>query len=271
MAGYTPLRRWRQFFPAFDAIHGAIEATDPAVLAKDELGCARVLQGFTAEVAQLLRDSAWNDPAERFCVILDDLMVEYLVTLRTVPVAPSVLASTGVAKAVGALYEHQSEKIRGLAREIVGGWREAVEKELGRAMEGLLIGQDLKPVVPVAGEKKTASVVRNNRGTVPEAWRWLVAKGPIPYCYTHLALPSEAKAMAAHSPLRRWKRFFAAFDAAIVASGGEDAHECVVVLRKGKVDIVQNLCGDAVEDLCRILDDVMFEYLVALTRRRRCP
>ncbi|TVU07736.1 hypothetical protein EJB05_41105, partial [Eragrostis curvula] len=175
MAGYTPLRRWRQFFPAFEAIHSAIEASYPAVVAKDDLGWARELQGFTAEVAQFLRGSAWNDPAEDLCVALDEIMVEYLVTLKTVPVTTSMLASTGLANAVGVLYEHQSEKIRGLAREIVGGWRESVVKEEFRRDRTAMEGQDLKAVVvsvaAVDGEKKTqveketktASVVRSSR------------------------------------------------------------------------------------------------------------
>ncbi|TVU08630.1 hypothetical protein EJB05_42039, partial [Eragrostis curvula] len=115
MAAPSPFHRWKRFFPAFDAIHGAIEGADPASLAKDELGCARYLQSAKAEVVEILCDFPWNH--EDYCQILDDLMVEYLVTLKTVPV------TADRACAVVALEEHESEKIRGLARELIHQWR----------------------------------------------------------------------------------------------------------------------------------------------------
>ncbi|TVU08671.1 hypothetical protein EJB05_42082 [Eragrostis curvula] len=125
MAAPSPFHRWKRFFPAFDAIHGAIEAADPASLAKDELGCARYLQSAKAEVVEFLCDFPWNH--EDYCQILDDLMFEYLVTLKTVPVTRTALASTDLAKAVGLLQEHESEKIRGLARELIHQWRKSDE------------------------------------------------------------------------------------------------------------------------------------------------
>lgn len=49
------------------------------------------------------------------------------------PVPSSVLASTGLANAVSALAEHESAKIRGLARGIVATWRASAESDLAEA------------------------------------------------------------------------------------------------------------------------------------------
>ncbi|TVU08631.1 hypothetical protein EJB05_42042, partial [Eragrostis curvula] len=154
MAAPSLFRRWKRFFPAFDAIHGAIVAADPAGLANDELGCAMVFQSAKAEVVELLCDFPWN--AEDYCRILDDLMFEYLVTLKTVPVTPTTLASTDLAKFVGALQEHESEKIRSLARELIHQWR--------KSDEPAKLEEPTKTSAPLP--KKSASVVGIRRDSM---------------------------------------------------------------------------------------------------------
>ncbi|GJN39195.1 hypothetical protein PR202_gb28297 [Eleusine coracana subsp. coracana] len=126
----SPLRRWKRFFSTFDTIDAAIVASKR----KEEVGCAEELRQAKGDVVQLLCDAPEDDPAEEFFQILDDVMVEYLVTLKTVPVTPTALASTDLAMAVGFLLEeHESEQIRGLASEIVGMWRASVERDLAVA------------------------------------------------------------------------------------------------------------------------------------------
>lgn len=80
------------------------------------------------------------------------------------------------------------------------------------------------------------------------------------------------------SPLRRWKRFFPMFstiDDAVVAScsrpggnGKQHDEKALTVLRRATDGIFQDLreapADDPAEDLCRILDTVMVEYLLAL-------
>ncbi|TVU08124.1 hypothetical protein EJB05_41512, partial [Eragrostis curvula] len=124
-ATQSPLRRWKRFFATFDAVDAAIPAPGPGQRAGDE-----VLRKAKADVVQLLCDASEDDEAEDLCRILDDVMVDYLVALKSAPVTPRALASTGLAKAVGALPEHESEKIRGLARDIVAGWREKKQQQV---------------------------------------------------------------------------------------------------------------------------------------------
>ncbi|KAK3131146.1 hypothetical protein QOZ80_6BG0502610 [Eleusine coracana subsp. coracana] len=122
----SPFRRWKRFFRTFDTIDAAIVASQR----EQEVGCAEELRQAKGDVVQLLCDA----PAEDLCQILDQLMVEYLVTLKTVPVTPSALACTDIAKAVGFLLEeHESDHIRGLARDIVHMWRSSVERDLTEA------------------------------------------------------------------------------------------------------------------------------------------
>ncbi|KAF7103489.1 hypothetical protein CFC21_104477 [Triticum aestivum] len=72
------------------------------------------------------------------------------------------------------------------------------------------------------------------------------------------------------SPLRRWKRFFRAFDSvdAAINIKPSDPDHSRGELRRARVDIVEQLCDaaddDQAERLCRILDDHMAESLETL-------
>ncbi|TVU08126.1 hypothetical protein EJB05_41514, partial [Eragrostis curvula] len=127
-ATQSPLRRWKRFFATFDAIDAAIPAPGPGQRAGDE-----VLRQAKSDVVQLLCDATEDDEAEELCGILDDVMADYLVALKSAPMTSRALASTGLAKAVGYLREHESERVRGLASDIVRGWRESVKSDLAEA------------------------------------------------------------------------------------------------------------------------------------------
>ncbi|KAM3208952.1 hypothetical protein ACQJBY_063563 [Aegilops geniculata] len=127
----SPLRRWKRFFRAFDCVDAAIKPSDPDH-SRDELRRAR---GDVVE--QLCNAADDDDQAERLCGILDDHMVESLETLRLVPVTPSMLASTGLARSVCALHGHESERVRALARGIVSGWRASMQDELAMVRDAL--------------------------------------------------------------------------------------------------------------------------------------
>ncbi|OEL32919.1 hypothetical protein BAE44_0006065 [Dichanthelium oligosanthes] len=131
MAGQSPLRRWKPFFAAFGLVDAAIEAAAGPALSRDAFRSAR------GDVVEMLCDvpTGGDDLAEELCVVLDGFMSESLVTLRSVPddAVPRVLASSAeLANAVGALRCHESERVRGLARDIVSGWRASVETEIVR-------------------------------------------------------------------------------------------------------------------------------------------
>ncbi|KAF7103505.1 hypothetical protein CFC21_104490 [Triticum aestivum] len=70
------------------------------------------------------------------------------------------------------------------------------------------------------------------------------------------------------SPLRRWKRFFRAFDSVDAAIKPSDPDHSRDELRRARVNIVEQLCDaaddDQAERLCRILDDHMAESLETL-------
>lgn len=80
----------------------------------------------------MLCDATDDGQAEELCRVLDEVMSESLVTLQLVAVMPKMLASTDLAKVVGALRKHESERVRGLASAIVRRWRASVEDELAR-------------------------------------------------------------------------------------------------------------------------------------------
>ncbi|XP_062233903.1 probable mediator of RNA polymerase II transcription subunit 26a [Phragmites australis] len=136
MAGQIALRRWKPFLAAFDHVDAAIEAADLA-LSRDEFRCVR------GQIVELLCDASDDGKAEELCLVLDDAMALSLVTLQSVPteVVPRILASSAdLAQAVGALRGHESERVRGLARDVVRGWRASVEDYIVRvnaAMEKL--------------------------------------------------------------------------------------------------------------------------------------
>jgi hypothetical protein len=126
MAAPSPFRRWKRFFLEFETIHAAIVASDPGGIAD-----ADDLRRFKAEVVEFLCDAPDEELAEDYCKILDDLMVEYLLTLNmVVPVKPSAAAAaTGVAKAIAALQQHECEQIRGLAMVTLARWRASGESD----------------------------------------------------------------------------------------------------------------------------------------------
>ncbi|XP_035815888.1 uncharacterized protein [Zea mays] len=120
-----PLRRWRPFFGAFEAIDGVIEACGyPRSEFRDVRG----------EIVVLLRGATDDGVAEQLCAALDDVMVESLKTLLVAPVPHDLLASTDLARTVGALGSHGSFRIRSLARDVVRGWRVAIEASRATAV-----------------------------------------------------------------------------------------------------------------------------------------
>ncbi|PUZ57109.1 hypothetical protein GQ55_5G401700 [Panicum hallii var. hallii] len=133
MADRSPLRRWKRFFPAFGAIDAAIESA---------LGCSRdKYRRVRGDLVEKLCDAGHDGGAERadegLCLLLDQTMVEALQTLRLVPVTPTMLTSTDVAKAVAGLRGHESERVRGLARRVFDGWRASIEGDLARVRAAL--------------------------------------------------------------------------------------------------------------------------------------
>jgi hypothetical protein len=126
----SPLRRWKPFFRAFDSIDAAIEAYDPAEFSRREFRTAR------GDIVERLCDADDDDHAERLCLLLDDVMAESLETLRLLPLMPTVLAKTDLAKCVRALHKnHESERVRVLAGGIVAAWRASVQDDDAKVRE----------------------------------------------------------------------------------------------------------------------------------------
>ncbi|KAL6659837.1 hypothetical protein ACP70R_002666 [Stipagrostis hirtigluma subsp. patula] len=158
------LRRWKPFLGAFVHIDAAIEAAaaagGPESVSRDEFRTAR------ARIVEMLCDAADDDgAAEGLCRLLDDAMAESLVTLRMVAAEkrPALLASGELVGAVGALMSgHASERVRGLARDVVCGWRAGVEEELARATAAMDVLDSLSehaaPAV-VLDTKKQAKII----------------------------------------------------------------------------------------------------------------
>ena len=101
----SPLRRWKQFIGAFEFVDAAIEAADPVLLSRREFRSARD-----------------DDRAEQLCLVLDDVMAEYLETLRLVPAMPAVLATTDLSKTVGALQKHDCTTRSASASSRAASW-----------------------------------------------------------------------------------------------------------------------------------------------------
>ncbi|KAI4970637.1 hypothetical protein ZWY2020_001551 [Hordeum vulgare] len=144
MAGQM-LRRWNTFYGAFDPVDDAIEAADPA-----QFSC-HVFRRARGDLLGRLCSAADDDEAERLCGILDDVMAESLETLRLVPEAP---ISKELAEAVRALREHDSERVRLLARGIVSGWEASVQ-------------DDVAEVTPATPMKKLENVVAKVTPAMP--------------------------------------------------------------------------------------------------------
>ncbi|KAF7103326.1 hypothetical protein CFC21_104324 [Triticum aestivum] len=129
------LRRWQSFYGAFDPVDAAIEAADPDQFSRHVFRRAR------GDLLGRLCSAADDDQAERICRILDDIMAESLETLRLVPSTPEAPVSTELAESVRALREHDSERVRLLARGIVSGWEASVQNEVD--------GAKVTPATPV--------------------------------------------------------------------------------------------------------------------------
>ena len=143
MADHHPLRRWKRFLPAF----GAIEAAGPGASSRDEFRRAR------CGVVERLCDTSDEAERDELCRDLDRAMVQSLLALQAVPVAPAALARTELVPAVRALRSHECERVRALASDIVCGWRAAAEGDLVkvRAASDKLA----QIVVPPSAERKT--------------------------------------------------------------------------------------------------------------------
>ncbi|RLN24288.1 hypothetical protein C2845_PM07G26380 [Panicum miliaceum] len=112
MADHHPLRRWKRFLAAFGAIDAAIEAAGPGA-SRDEFRRAR------CGVVERLCDTSEEGERDELCRDLDRAMVQSLLTLQAVPVAPATLARTELVPAVRALRRHECERVRALASDIV--------------------------------------------------------------------------------------------------------------------------------------------------------
>ncbi|KAF0905278.1 hypothetical protein E2562_003876 [Oryza meyeriana var. granulata] len=162
MAAQGPLRRWKRFYPAFASIDAAVEAADPG-LSRKEFCDAR------CKIVEMLCDATDDDAvAEKLCAVLDDVMIESLLTLEMVPALPKMLASTDLAQDIGGLRKHESERVRGLATGIVRGWRASVKDELAKAAAAMeKLAQVLEPdetghhakILEPPAPKKTANAL----------------------------------------------------------------------------------------------------------------
>ncbi|OEL25831.1 hypothetical protein BAE44_0013147 [Dichanthelium oligosanthes] len=138
MADHHPLRRWKRFLPSFGAIDAAIEAAGPGI-SRYEFRRAR------CGVVERLCDASDDEEDDELCRDLDRAMAESLLTLQIVPVPPAILGRTGLASAVSTLEEHDSERVRSLARDIQYGWRASVEDDLIKIRAAL---QKLSQIAP---------------------------------------------------------------------------------------------------------------------------
>nr|CAB3489917.1 unnamed protein product [Digitaria exilis] len=134
------LRRWKPFLGAFQHIDAAIEASGIDGASRDEFRRAR------GRIVELLRDASTGDGGGEAAaaeglglgLLLDEAMAGSLATLCAVPVGriPALLAAApgGLVGAVGTLMKaHASERVRGLARDVVREWKLSVGAELARA------------------------------------------------------------------------------------------------------------------------------------------
>ncbi|XP_040381141.1 probable mediator of RNA polymerase II transcription subunit 26c [Oryza brachyantha] len=160
MAAQEPFRRWKPFLPAFASVDAAIEAAEPG-LSRGEFLDARL------RILEMLCDATDDEVAEELCVVLDDVMIESLMTLEMVPAMPDMLRSTDLAKDVGALRNHNSERVRDLATGIVRGWRVSVKDQIVKAAAAMKkVSQVLEPdetdghlanILEPSAPKKTAN------------------------------------------------------------------------------------------------------------------
>uniref|UniRef100_A0A0D9VTF5 TFIIS N-terminal domain-containing protein n=1 Tax=Leersia perrieri TaxID=77586 RepID=A0A0D9VTF5_9ORYZ len=159
MAAQGPLRRWKRFLPAFASVDDAIEAANPAISRAE-------FRNASFKILEMLDNETDPANAQKFCVVLDDVMVESLRTLEMVAVKPKLLASTELARDIGDLRNHESERVRGLATGIVRGWRASVKADLIKATAAMeKLSHVLEPdepnhrgkILEPSAPKKTAS------------------------------------------------------------------------------------------------------------------
>ncbi|RCV31075.1 hypothetical protein SETIT_6G147600v2 [Setaria italica] len=132
------LRRLKPLLGAFEHIDAAIEAAAGAEGCRDEFRRARARIIEMICDAAAADDGAGGEKAEGLCALLDEAMAESVATLRAVPLEKTALASGGLIGAVDALMrEHPSERVRGLAGDVVRGWRAGPKAEIARAMAKL--------------------------------------------------------------------------------------------------------------------------------------
>ncbi|KAL6603576.1 hypothetical protein ACP70R_043937 [Stipagrostis hirtigluma subsp. patula] len=249
MAERTPLRRWKRFLPTFDAIDAAVEVSDPAVSrTHDQIRRAR------GRIVEALRRAPDDGVAEQICLVLDDAMAESLVTLRAAPVTASALASTDLAMAVAALGDHESARIRRLARDVVRRWRASVEGDIARAraaMEALdklsdvkLPPESLSSVaaharschVPVAAESQV-KVVSQTTKTAP-----VVRSSRVEANHDSKATMKEAKIHQSHPCPKKTAPVFA-------GAGRPKAAEVSDPLQKKTTPVAGNHCVRKTEDM----------------------
>ncbi|KAK3128533.1 hypothetical protein QOZ80_6BG0463110 [Eleusine coracana subsp. coracana] len=145
--------RWTRFLASLDHIDAAIEAADPSVSRAE-------FRRLRARIVETLRAAAEEEEGIR--AIMDGVVEESLATLRSVPAdaAARVLASSAdLAGAVGALASrHGSARVRGLARDVISGWKASVEGEIVR-MTAVVAKLDALSPPP---ENRRASNVSDN-------------------------------------------------------------------------------------------------------------
>ncbi|CAN6199666.1 unnamed protein product [Urochloa humidicola] len=165
------LRRWKAFLGAFPLIDAAIEGADATdgLLTRDEFRSER------ARIVEMLCNAA-DDKAEALCALLDEAMAEALATLRAVPAEKIPLATGGLVGAVRALVRgHPSERVRGLAGDVVRGWSAGVEAELATARaRAKALASSLSPPPRETKTKRKIAAVSSCRAGTAETY------GPLP-------------------------------------------------------------------------------------------
>ncbi|KAL5211509.1 hypothetical protein ABZP36_022356 [Zizania latifolia] len=145
------LRRWKRFLPAFVSIDSAIEAADPGI-------CRKEFRGARFKIFEMLCDATDDAVAEKLCVVLDEVMIESLLTLKLVPAMPTMLSSTDLAKDIGALTKHESERVRDLATVIVCDWKASVKSAMTKLSQVLQLEEsdEHAKILEPSAAKKTA-------------------------------------------------------------------------------------------------------------------
>ncbi|KAG8072674.1 hypothetical protein GUJ93_ZPchr0006g41144 [Zizania palustris] len=128
------LRRWKRFLPAFASIDAAIEDANPGISRKE-------FRDAKSTIFEMLCNTTDDAVAEKLCVVLDEVMIESLLTLKLVPAMPKMLSSTDLAKDIGALTKHESERIRDLATVILCDWKASLKRTTMKLSQVLQLQQ----------------------------------------------------------------------------------------------------------------------------------